>query len=125
MAQDLSKTEMEIMRKIWQDGGEAVPSELLAFFNEKGKNWKQQTLTKMLTRMEEKGMIARKRCLVRAVVSEGEYRKQQSRRIVEEVFDGRLEQFIVAFTGNTEIPEADALILKDLVKRIGRKDGQG
>ncbi len=123
MNYELSKTEMEIMRKLWKEGGEMTPRALLEFFHGNGKDWKRQTLTTMLTRMEEKGMVARKRCLVRAVVSEQEYQRQQSRKVVEEVFDGKLERFVAAFTGNTEISDEDVQTLEQLIEKLGRKEG--
>lgn len=118
---DLSKTEMEIMQVLWDNGGQMSPRDMLDIFNGRGKGWKRQTLNTLLLRMEEKGVVAKNRCSVRATCSELEYRHLLSREMVRESFDGSLNRFVAAFTGNSNISPEDARELEGLIERLKMK----
>ncbi len=120
---DLSKTEMEIMQVLWDNGGQMSPRDLLYLFNERGKDWKRQTLHTMLLRMEEKGVIERDRRSVRAACSELEYRHLQSREVVRESFDGSLNRFVAAFAGDSKISPEDVRELEQLIERLKAEGG--
>ncbi len=118
---DLSKTEMEIMQVLWDGGGHMSPPEILEVFYARGKDWKRQTLNTLLVRMEKKGVISKQWGSVRALCSELEYRHQQSVEMVNESFDGRLDQFVAAFTGSQGISVEDAKELRQLIERLQEK----
>ena len=100
---DLSKTEMEIMQVLWSRGGRMHSVAIMDVFIDRGKNWKRQTLNTLLIRMENKGVIVRIRGSVRALCSELEYRHWQSRKIVEESFAGKLDLFVAAYLGKSDL----------------------
>lgn len=119
----LSKSEMEIMRKLWEYTDEISPRELLDFFNRKGKDWKRQTLNTLLTRMEEKGMIARQRGMIRVLCSEEQYREQESRRMVNDFFDGKLSQFMASFAGSNVLTKEEIKALEELIGKL-KQEGE-
>ena len=51
----LSDTEQEIMEVLWEKGDSIKTRQLLELFNERGKDWKRQTLNTFLSRLEEMG----------------------------------------------------------------------
>lgn len=121
MKQELSSAEREIMLVIWEFGGTMSPRQIVEVFNQRGKDWKRQTVNTLLVRMVGKGVISKKRGLVEAKYTEFEYRSKQSRGIVEQDFGGKLAKFVAAFTGNTSIPEEDATELEKLIQRLEEK----
>ena len=120
---DLSKTEMEIMQVLWDCDGFMIPSDILKLFNSRGKNWKRQTLNTLLKRMEEKEVVARRRGSVQTLCSELEYRHQQSREVVNEYFDGRLDLFVAAYAGKRSISRELSGELEELIDRLMRDEG--
>ena len=118
---DLSKTEMEILQVLWDNGGEMAPRDIWDIFLSRGKDWKRQTLNTLLLRMEEKGVIEKHWGSVRVLCSELEFRHAQSEEMVQDSFNGSLHQFMAAFTGNSKISPEDAKELEELVERLRRK----
>lgn len=119
MKYDLSKTEAEIMRVLWEYGEQISTRELLDIFNEeKGKNWKRQTLNTLLVRMEEKEVLLKVRGYVKARYTEEEYKQLQSREIVNNIFGGKLSQFVLAFTGKNKITNEETKELERLIDEL-------
>ena len=118
---DLSRTEMEILQVLWDGGGEMSPRAIWDIFLSRGKDWKRQTLNTLLLRMEEKGVVAKRRGCVRVLCSELEFKHMQSEEMVRDSFNGSLNQFMAAFTGNRSISPEDAQELEELVERLRRK----
>lgn len=118
---DLSKTELEILQVLWDNGGEMSPRDIWDIFLSRGKDWKRQTLNTLLLRMEEKGVIEKHWGSVRALCSELEFRHAQCKEMVQDSFNGSLNQFMAAFTGNSKISPEDAKELEELVERLRRK----
>ena len=56
---DMSAAEMEVMEKLWEYEEGIKQAELLALFEEDGKEWKRQTLNTFLSRLENKGLVKR------------------------------------------------------------------
>lgn len=118
---DLSKTELEILQVLWDNGGEMSPRDIWDIFLSRGKDWKRQTLNTLLLRMEEKGVIEKHWGSVHALCSELEFRHAQCKEMVQDSFNGSLNQFMAAFTGNSKISPEDAKELEELVERLRRK----
>ena len=121
MRYDLSKTELEILQVLWDNGGEMSPRDIWDIFLSRGKDWKRQTLNTLLLRMKEKGVIQKQWGSVRALCSELEFRRGQSEEMVQDSFDGSLNQFMAAFTGNNKISPEDARELEEFVEKLRRK----
>ncbi len=122
---DLSRTEREIMQVLWDNGGQMSPRDILEIFNGRGREWKRQTLNTLLLRMEEKEVIVKRRSSVQVRCSEFEYRHLQSEELVREFFNGSLNQFVAAFTGNSNISREDAMELDRLIDSLKRKGDRG
>lgn len=118
---DLSKTELEILQVLWDNGGEMSPRDIWDIFLSRGKDWKRQTLNTLLLRMEEKGVVEKYWGSVRALCTELEFRHVQCQEMVQDSFNGSLNQFMAAFTGNSKISPEDAKELEELVERLKRK----
>lgn len=118
---DLSKTELEILQVLWDNGEEMSPRDIWDIFLSRGKDWKRQTLNTLLLRMEEKGVIEKHWGSVRVLCTELEFRRAQCEEMVRDSFNGSLNQFMAAFTGNSKISPEDAKELEEFVERLKRK----
>ena len=62
MKYELSRTEEQIMDFLWTNNRPVKTGEIMDYFTEnKGKEWKRQTLNTLLIRLEEKGNREKKR----------------------------------------------------------------
>lgn len=115
---NLSETEREIMEVLWERKEFIKTHALLDLFNEKGKNWKRQTLNTFLIRLEEMDLVTRDRSVVKASKTRAEYQKLQSREILDELYDGDMGGFCMALTGKEHISEKDKKELQNLIERM-------
>lgn len=114
----LSETEQEIMEVLWEKKEFVKTRDLLGIFNEKGKNWKRQTLNTFLIRLEEMGLILRDRSVVRAAGTRIDYQKMQSREVLDLLYGGDMSNFCMALTGQQSISEEDKQELSRLINKM-------
>ena len=73
----ITGAEREVMEVLWQRTEPMQTRELLEEMKERGKKWKRQTLNTLLFRLEEKGIVSRKRAYVEAALSQDRQREQE------------------------------------------------
>lgn len=115
----ISAAEQEVMEKLWDQQESIKQSQLLALFEADGKEWKRQTLNTFLSRLEDKGLVERKNRMVRPVYSREEYNYMQMKAAVDNMYGGRLSNFVAAFARKNAINENEA---QELIKIL--KDNQ-
>jgi len=112
MEMQLSPSESEIMRVIWQSGGRMTVAPLLDELNGMGKQWKSNTVVTFLSRLIEKGLLAIEKKgrnnIYIALLSEAEYRKHQTRTFLKDVYGDNAKEFITALF------EQEHLTLQDI-----------
>ncbi len=81
---------------IWQH--EPVTSSELVKLTAVEFNWKRTTAHNVLRRLCDKGLFRNDNGIVTSVISRDEFYSLQSRKYVEDSFDGSLPAFIAAFT---------------------------
>ncbi|MED9904968.1 MAG: BlaI/MecI/CopY family transcriptional regulator [Lachnospiraceae bacterium] len=117
----LAATEYEIMEVLWEKGDYILTRDLLDIFNEKGKNWKRQTLNTLLVRLEEKQLVLRKRAFVATSCTKAEYLHLYTKEILDTMYGGKLGNFCAALSGNDHIEESDAEELNKLIEELSNK----
>ena len=118
MNYELSKTEEEIMQLLWENNRPMKTGEIMNHFTKNGKEWKRQTLNTLLIRLEEKGVIERKRGVVSARYTQKELEQIECRDFVKTRFGSKLSNFVLAFTGGERIDEDEADELIDLINKL-------
>lgn len=118
---NLSDTEREIMEVLWEKKEFIKTRDLLDLFNERGKNWKRQTLNTFLIRLEEMDLVARDRSVVKASATREEYNKLQSRELLDSLYGGDMGNFCMALTGKKQISEADKQELQAVLERLSEE----
>ena len=91
---------------IWEH--EPVTSSELVKMTAVAFNWKRTTAHNVLRRLIDKGLFQNENGTVTSVISREEFYSLQSRKYVEETFEGSLPAFIAAFTKNASLTSEEA-----------------
>ncbi|MCI9307391.1 MAG: BlaI/MecI/CopY family transcriptional regulator [Lachnospiraceae bacterium] len=117
----ITGSEREVMEVLWGRTEPMQTRELLEVMREKGKKWKRQTLNTLLFRLEEKGIVSRKRAYVEAALTEAELLQVQTQELLDDLYGGEYGNFFAALTGNTEIDSESKKLLDGLMKKLKKK----
>ena len=117
----LSETEYELMDFFWSaDEAQSFKQILEYFNNEKGKNWKKQTLSSFLKILMDKGLIGNvangKKYLYYALDTREQHVHQWVRGLVRSSFGNSMKQFLTAFSGGEQLSEQDVQDLKECLR---------
>lgn len=111
----ITKAEREVMEVIWEANEPVRTKNLLDKMKEKGRDWKRQTLNTLLFRLEEKGIVSRRRAYVEGALSEQELLQKQTQEILDDFYGGKLENFCAALVGNRTVKNEEVDKLYDLI----------
>ena len=117
----ITGAEREVMEVLWERTEPMQTRELLDVMTERGKKWKRQTLNTLLFRLEEKGIVSRKRAYVEAALTQEELLQVQTQELLDDLYGGEYGNFIAALTGNKEIDSESKSLLDGLMKKLKRK----
>ena len=94
----LGESELEIMKILWH-AGQAVNTQYINHAAAK-KNWKRTTISTYLARLVEKGAIVCEKqgnqYFYQAILLEEEYRKGQTKHLIQSLYAGSVKDFAVA-----------------------------
>jgi len=98
MAQQVSNSELELMKIIWANGGKALYAQIMEELSKAGCMWQKNTVITLLSRLVEKGLLkARKigrRNEYTAVVSEEDYQAEQARMLLDKFYEGNAKGLV-------------------------------
>ena len=83
-------------------------------------NWKRTTAHNVLRRLCDKGLFRNDNGVVTSVISREEFYSLQSRKYVEDSFDGSLPAFIAAFTKGKPLTEEETEEIRRII--AGRRE---
>ncbi len=97
--QQISDSELEIMRVVWQNGS-ALFAQIMAALSEKEMNWKPNTVLTFLARLNEKGFLK----IVKhgrlneyvALISEQQYLAGQTQTFIHKVYGGNAKGLVAS-----------------------------
>lgn len=114
----IADAERDVMEVLWQHTEPVSTRELLDIMNEKGKNWKRQTLNTLLFRLEDKKVVARKRGYVTPALSQTELLQKQTEELLNNLYGGKFRNFCAALAGNDTISDKEAEELDNLIEKL-------
>ncbi len=92
MVQQVSNSELELMKIIWANGGRALYVQILEGLSKAGFTWQKNTIITLLSRLVEKGLLKinkiGRRNEYTAVVSEADYQAQQTQALLNKLYEG-------------------------------------
>lgn len=92
MIQQISDSELELMKIIWGNGGTALYIQISEALTAKGYTWQKNTIITLLSRLVDKGILKTNKLGHRnqytAVVSESSYRAAQAEKLMDKLYEG-------------------------------------
>ncbi|MBC1743974.1 BlaI/MecI/CopY family transcriptional regulator [Listeria welshimeri] len=119
---DISKSELEIMKIIWEYGRAVQYSDVAMILSEKEVLWKKNTILTFLARLVEKNLLRVKKIGRKneyyALVSENEYLERQTETFLEEIYEGDVKGLITNLVQNDLISSDELDDLQQFWKRM-------
>lgn len=109
----LGTIEARFADMIWER--EPITSSELVKLAEKAFSWKRTTTHTVLKRLCDKGLFENHKGTVTCVISRSQFYSMQSRKFVEDTFDGSLPAFIAAFTKNRSLTPQEAEEIRNMI----------
>ena len=122
--QQLSDSELELMRVVWSRGGRARFAQVMEALAAQGKDWKANTVLTFLSRLVEKEMLAVEKNgrlnVYVALLREEDYADQQTRSFLDRVYGGNAGRLV------SSLLKQDCLTAEDLdeLKAFWEKGGK-
>ena len=98
--QQISESELVLMKIIWKNGGTALYSYVMEELEKEQNEWKKNTVLTLLSRLVEKQFLKIKKIGRRneyvAVVTEQEYQAMQTHSFLDKVYGGDVKHLVSA-----------------------------
>lgn len=124
-AKSISEAESRLMQVLWERG-DATAEELHQAVSEE-TDWQGGTVKALLNRLLRKGAVSAekegRRFRYRPVLSRDDYIAEQSRSLVNRLFDGRVAPLVAHFSAQKDLTAADLEELRQLVRELDREGG--
>ena len=92
MTQQISDSELELMKIIWGNGGTALYAQIMEALSKKGRTWQKNTIITLLSRLVDKGFLKTnkigRRNQYTAIVSESDYQTAQTQTLLDKLYEG-------------------------------------
>lgn len=98
---------------IWEH--EPVTSSELVKLAAEAFNWKRTTTHTVLKRLCEKGLFQNNKGTVTCQISRSQFYSMQSKKFVENTFEGSLPAFLAAFTKNSTLTTKEAEEIRKII----------
>lgn len=100
MLQQISSSELVLMKIIWKNGGSALYSYIMDELGKEGNEWKKNTVLTLLSRLLSKkylktNKIGRRNKYI-ALVTEQEYQMAQTHCFVDKIYNGNVKNLVSA-----------------------------
>ncbi len=118
---NLTRSEKEIMKLLWETGRSMSSKAILDHFNEHcSKDWKKQTLNTFLSNLFQNGFIERiseeRRYLYAPAVTEKEYKQKEAEQFIRDSYSGSFLNFVSALSGGELISREEAEEIRRLIE---------
>lgn len=115
---NISDSELEVMQVLWKKG-ESTSLEIISEVSKK-KDWKNNTIMTLVSRLASKGfieVIRGKGDLLRynALISEIEYKTKETTNFIDRLYEGSLNDMLASFAKSKKLSKKD---LEDLMNLI-------
>lgn len=119
---NVTEAEWEVLKMLWRQETGIRQPHLLELFEKEGKQWKRQTLNTFLARLESKELVKREGGLVWAVYGEEEFSYLIMKEGIEQLYQGKISQFVAAFSQRGMLNQEDE---KELLAIIWKSATEG
>ena len=120
MTERISDAEHAVMEVLWQDAPLTATEVALRVPAERG--WSIRTVKTMLARLLAKGVLAHeeegRRYLYRPAVARADYVAQESGRLIDRMFGGRVTPLVAQLAERDRLTDADIAEIEALLKAL-------
>lgn len=92
MIQQISDSELELMKIIWDNGGTALYIQISEALAAKGNSWQKNTIITLLSRLTDKGILKTskigRRNQYTSIVSASDYQAAQTKKLMDKLYEG-------------------------------------
>lgn len=124
MAQQISESELVLMKIIWKNGGAALYALIMEELEKDKNEWKNNTVLTLLSRLVEKKFLKVKKIGRRneyvAIITEADYQAMQTHTFVHKIYCGNVKNLVSTLL-QQDILSADEL--KE-IERFWRKENE-
>jgi len=118
----ISEAESQVMEVFWSAEGPLSADDVVAAMDN-DRDWSAGTIRTFLTRLVKKQALAAtpdgRRYLYRPLVRREDYVHDQSRKLIDRLFGGRLAPFVSHFSERQNLSRDEVEELKRLIERLG------
>lgn len=116
---NISEAELEVMQVLWSRG-ESTSLEIISEVKKK-KEWKNNTIMTLVSRLVNKEFIDviredKSLLIYKPKVSEYDYKSKETNNFIEKLYNGSINNMLVAFAKSKKLSKKD---LEDLIKLVG------
>lgn len=125
MIQQVSDSELTLMKIIWARGGTALYAQIMEDLAASGCTWQKNTIITLLSRLVEKGLLKTNKIGRRneytAVVQESEYQVAQTQTLLHKLYQGSAKGLVSALIQSEMLTPED---YEDLRKFWDKENAQ-
>ncbi len=116
----IGEAELEIMKVIWKAKEPITSLEIGKAVEPRG--WKKTTIATFLTRLVEKGALKAEKqgklYYYTSMISEKEYRKSQTKNLIQTLYNGSIREFTAAFFEEQTFTDRDIQELRAMLDEM-------
>ena len=98
MVQQVSESELELMKIVWANGGCVLYAQITEELAKSGRAWQKNTIITLLSRLVEKGLLKTSKIGRRneytAIVSESDYQAAQTQTLLNKLYEGNAKGLV-------------------------------
>nr|WP_290100909.1 BlaI/MecI/CopY family transcriptional regulator [Enterocloster clostridioformis] len=98
MVQQVSDSELELMRIIWAKGGRVLYAQIMDDLMAAGSRWQKNTVITLLSRLVEKGLLKTNKIGRRneyaALITEADYQALQAEKLIDKFYEGNAKGLV-------------------------------
>ena len=116
MIGQVSDSELELMKIIWNEDGKALYAQIMDALEETGNHWQKNTVITLLSRLVDKGLLKTNKIGRRneyiALVTENGYQSAQARSFLNKLYAGDAKSLVATLIQGEMLSEDDYRELK-------------
>lgn len=122
----LPDAELDVMLALWRYRSPLRTSQILGDVRD-ARNWSLSTLKVLLGRLADKGFVEVTRqgrfTLYRALVSEADYRRQETQGLLKRYYKNSVKSMIAALVEEESLSGEELSELEELIRKAGENHG--
>ena len=111
MIQQISDSELELMRIVWARGGTALYAHIMEDLEKAGRTWQKNTVITLQSRLVEKGLLRTsklgRRNQYTALATEADYQAAQAQTLLNKLYEGSAKGLVSTLIERELLSAAD------------------